>query len=205
MTSGEGGAGKAGTTAIYGGHAHAGTMVYLGDNWPDIYRNHVFTNNLFGHQMNQQENVREGSAYETFHAGYDLMYTPDPKYIAVDLQTGPDGAVYIIDWCDLQHCHNPNEEKWDRTNGRIYRVSWAQTYHPVKVDLGAKTDVELAALQTHHNDWYSRAPANIAGARRGRKSRCASHRRAQAIGGDIAQLCPRSPRDVDAACDRRPR
>ncbi|HWE01738.1 MAG TPA: PVC-type heme-binding CxxCH protein [Tepidisphaeraceae bacterium] len=158
---GEGGAGKAGTTAIYGGHAHAGTMIYLGDNWPDIYRDHLFTNNLFGHQMNHEENVREGSAYQTFHAGYDLMFTPDPKYIAVDLQTGPDGAVYIIDWCDLQHCHNPNEEKWDRTNGRIYRVSWAKTYHPVKVDLGVKSDVELAALQTHHNDWYSRSARQI--------------------------------------------
>ena len=76
--SGEGGAGKPGTTAIYGGHSHVGTMIYLGDNWPDIYRDHLFTNNLFGRQMNQQENVRAGSGYETFHAGYDLMFTPDP-------------------------------------------------------------------------------------------------------------------------------
>jgi putative heme-binding domain-containing protein len=81
--------------------------------------------------------------------------------MAVDLQTGPDGAVYLIDWCDLQHCHNPAEEKWDRTNGRIYRVSWAKTYHPVKVNLGAKSDTELAQLQTHHNDWYSRAARQL--------------------------------------------
>lgn len=154
--SGEGGAGKPGTTAIYGGHSHVGTMVYLGDNWPEIYRDHLFTHNLHGHQMNQQENVRSGSGYETMHAGYDLMFTPDPKYIAVDLQTGPDGAVYVIDWCDTQHCHNPAEEKWDRSNGRLYRVEWAKGYHPVKVNLGAKADLELAQLQTHHNDWYSR-------------------------------------------------
>lgn len=159
--SGEGGAGKPGTTAIYGGHSHVGTMIYLGDNWPEIYRDHLFTHNLHGHQMNQQENVRQGSGYETFHAGYDLMFAPDPQYIAVDLQTGPDGAVYVIDWCDLQHCHNPAEEKWDRSNGRIYRISWARTYHPVKVDLGAKNDVELAAMQTQHNDWYSRTARQL--------------------------------------------
>ena len=41
--SGEGGAGKPGTTAIYGGHSHVGTMIYLGDNWPEIYRDHLFT------------------------------------------------------------------------------------------------------------------------------------------------------------------
>jgi len=159
--SGEGGAGKPGTTAIYGGHSHVGTMIYLGDNWPEIYRDHLFTHNLHGHQMNQQENVRQGSGYETMHAGYDLMFTPDPKYIAVDLQTGPDGAVYVIDWCDLQHCHNPAEEKWDRSNGRLYRISWAKTYHPVKVNLGAQSDVELANLQTHHNDWYSRTARQL--------------------------------------------
>ncbi len=159
--SGEGGAGKPGTTAIYGGHSHVGTMIYLGDNWPEIYRDHLFTHNLHGHQMNQQENLRQGSGYETMHAGYDLMFTPDPKYIAVDLQTGPDGAVYVIDWCDLQHCHNPAEEKWDRSNGRLYRISWAKTYHPVKVNLGAKSDLELAQLQTHHNDWYSRTARQL--------------------------------------------
>ncbi len=154
--SGAGGAGKPGSDAIYGGHSHVGTMIYLGDNWPDTYRDHLFTNNLFGHQMNHQVNLRQGSGYDTQHAGYDMLFAPDPQYMAVDLQTGPDGAVYLIDWCDLQHCHNPAPEKWDRTNGRVYRMSWAENYHPVKVDLGEKSDLELAQLHTHHNDWYSR-------------------------------------------------
>ncbi len=32
---GEGGAGKQGSREVYGGHSHVGTMIYLGDNWPD--------------------------------------------------------------------------------------------------------------------------------------------------------------------------
>ncbi|MFN0080292.1 MAG: PVC-type heme-binding CxxCH protein [Prosthecobacter sp.] len=131
--SGEGGAGKPGTTAVYGGHSHVGTMIYNGDNWPAIYRDHLFTHNLHGHQLNHQHMVRTGSGYETFHAGYDLLYSPAADYIPVDLQTGPDGAVYVIDWTDTQHCHNPDDEKWDRSNGRIYRISWKETYKPVKV------------------------------------------------------------------------
>ncbi len=154
--SGEGGAGKPGTTAVYGGHSHVGTMIYQGTNWPEAYRGHLFTHNLHGHQMNHQLNVRSGSGYETMHAGADLMFTPDPRYIAVDLQSGPDGAVYVIDWCDQQHCHTPVEEKWDRSNGRIYRISWAATAKPAKVDLTAMSDVELAGLQTHADDWYRR-------------------------------------------------
>ncbi|MCX6954382.1 MAG: DUF1080 domain-containing protein [Verrucomicrobia bacterium] len=159
--SGEGGAGKPGTTAVYGGHSHVGTMIYLGDNWPDIYRDHVFTHNLHGHQLNHQENVRVGSAYETFHAGYDLLFAPDPTYMAVDLQYGPDGAVYVIDWVDTQHCHNPRDELWDRTNGRLYRVEWAATYQPKKVDLAAMTDAQLAALHTHQSEWYVRTARRL--------------------------------------------
>ena len=67
--SGEGGAGKPGTTAVYGGHSHVGTMIYQGDNWPEIYRDHLFTLNLHGHQINHQRNERIGAGYETFHGG----------------------------------------------------------------------------------------------------------------------------------------
>lgn len=158
--SGEGGAGKPGTTAVYGGHSHVGTMIYNGDNWPAIYRDHLFTHNLHGHQLNHQHMVRTGSGYETFHAGYDLLYSSAPDYIPVDLQTGPDGAVYVIDWTDTQHCHNPDDEKWDRSNGRIYRISWKETYKPVKVDLERMSDVELIDLRTH-NEWHFRTARRL--------------------------------------------
>ncbi|MEY2881841.1 MAG: hypothetical protein RLZZ15_4221, partial [Verrucomicrobiota bacterium] len=159
--SGEGGAGKPGTTAVYGGHSHVGTMIYLGDNWPETYRDHLFTHNLHGHQINHQINVRTGAAYETFHAGYDMSFAPDATYLPVDLQYGPDGAVYAIDWSDTQHCHNPRDELWDRTNGRLYRISWAATYQPKKVDLGAMTDTQLAALHTHTSEWFVRTARRV--------------------------------------------
>jgi putative membrane-bound dehydrogenase-like protein len=159
--SGEGGAGKPGTTAVFGGHSHVGTMIYQGANWPAAYRGHLFTHNLHGHQINHQILVPKGSGYEAMHAGHDLMWTPDPRYMAVDLQSGPDGAVYVIDWFDQQHCHTPIEEKWDRTNGRIYRISWAATYKPVKVDLSKMSDLELAKLQTHEDDWYRRTARRL--------------------------------------------
>jgi putative membrane-bound dehydrogenase-like protein len=159
--SGEGGAGKPGTTAVYGGHSHVGTMIYNGDNWPAIYRDHLFTHNLHGHQLNHQHMVRTGSGYETFHAGYDLLHSSASDYIPVDLQTGPDGAVYVIDWTDTQHCHNPDDEKWDRTNGRIYRISWKETYKPVKVDLGEVSSHKLANLVSNPCNWSSRTARRL--------------------------------------------
>jgi putative membrane-bound dehydrogenase-like protein len=153
---GAGGAGKAGTDAIYGGHSHVGTMIYQGDNWPDEFRGRLFTHNLGGHQINQMINNPLGSGFDTVDEGHDMSFCTDPKYVAVDLQYGPDGAVYIIDWYDQQHCHNPNTERWDRSNGRIYRMEWSATYKPVKVDLTTKTDVELVELLSHKNQWFVR-------------------------------------------------
>src|SRR5262245_1264807 len=159
--SGEGGAGKPGTGSVYGGHSHVGTMIYGGDNWPEIYRDHLFTHNLHGHQINHQINVRQGSGYQTYHAGYDLAYVPHPAYVAVELKYGPDGAVYVTDWVDGQHCHNPRPETWDKTNGRIYRISWAKTWRPVKVDLSRKADAELAGLLGHRNHWFANTARRI--------------------------------------------
>ena len=158
---GAGGAGKPGSDAIYGGHSHVGTMIYLGDNWPDEFRGHLFTHNLGGHQINQQINQRLGSGFNTVHAGRDQFFCSDPKYVAVDLQYGPDGAVYVIDWYDQQHCHNPNTELWDRSNGRIYRLEYDSTYRPVKVDLSKSNDVELGQLLLHKNEWYVRTAQRL--------------------------------------------
>lgn len=158
---GAGGAGVRGSDAIYGGHSHVGTMIYLGDNWPDDYRGHLFTHNLGGHQMNQQVNHRVASGFDTVHAGKDQLFCTDPKYVAVDLQYGPDGAVYFIDWYDQQHCHNPNTERWERSNGRIYRMQWEATYRPVKVDLTTKSDAELVSLHGHKNDWFARTARRL--------------------------------------------
>jgi putative membrane-bound dehydrogenase-like protein len=153
---GEGGAGKRGTDAVYGGHSHVGTMIYLGDNWPAEYRNHLFTHNLHGHQINHQINVREGGGYQTYHAGQDVLFCEDPQFIGVDLQVGPDGAVYISDWYDPRHCHNPNTEAWDRSNGRIYRMQYDATYRPANVNLYEASDFDLVRYQLHENDWYAR-------------------------------------------------
>jgi putative membrane-bound dehydrogenase-like protein len=158
---GAGGAGVRGSDAIYGGHSHVGTMIYLGDNWPDEFRGKLFTHNLGGHQINQQINKPLGSGYDTVHAGRDMLFCTDPKYVAVDLQYGPDGAVYSIDWYDMQHCHNPNTERWDRSNGRIYRMQWQANYKPVKVNLAAKSDLELVELLTHKNAWYGRTATRL--------------------------------------------
>jgi putative membrane-bound dehydrogenase-like protein len=68
-----------------GGHAHVGAMVYLGDNWPDAYRNGLFTCNLHGNRVNNDVLQRSGSGYAARH-GKDLILANDTWFRGRELQ-----------------------------------------------------------------------------------------------------------------------
>ncbi len=157
---GTGGAGEPGSDEKYGGHSHVGTMIYLGNQWPAQYRNTLFTHNLHGNRINHEVNERRGSGYVTRHAAADFLFANDPWFVGVDLLYGPDGAMFMIDWYDRQHCHHHDVEKWDRTSGRIYRVDYGES-RGVKVDLARLSDRDLVNLQLHSNDWYVRVARRL--------------------------------------------
>lgn len=133
-----------------GGHAHCGTMVYLGDNWPDKYRNTVFMNNIHGKRINNDILRRSGSGYVATH-GRDLMRAKDKWYMGVTLRYGPDGGAFASDWSDTGECHS--RVNTQKATGRIFKITYGQPAH-ANVDLAKLSDVELAKLQLHKNDWY---------------------------------------------------
>jgi putative membrane-bound dehydrogenase-like protein len=149
-TESRGGQGK--HDAPGGGHAHVGAMVYLGDNWPDAYRNHVFMCNIHGNRVNQDVLERHGSGYVAHH-GKDLLLANDTWFRGLAVQYGPDGGVYVSDWCDTGECHNYVEV--DRSNGRIFKVTYGKAT-PWKGDLAKLSDAELVQRQLHKNDWHVR-------------------------------------------------
>ena len=146
-----------------GGHAHCGAMVYLGDNWPDEYRNQIFFHNVHGNRINCDilEPVAGTSAYVGHH-GKDLMLANDHYFRGINLRCAPDGTVYLIDWYDKNACHRTNPEIWDRTSGRIYRISYgtAKTAAPA-VNLEEWSEHELVAAHEHRNEWYPRMARKV--------------------------------------------
>ena len=140
-----------------GGHAHSGAMVYLGDNFPDEYRNTLFTCNIHGNRLNRDVLKRHGSGYKAERAK-DFMFANDPWFRGIAIHYGPDGGVFVSDWCDTGECHN--YEKVDVTNGRIHKIVYG-TPKAWKGDLSRMTDVELAKLQSHKNDWFARHARRI--------------------------------------------
>ena len=137
-----------------GGHAHCGAMVYLGDNWPDEYRNKVFMHNVHGNRINTDQVIRKGSGY-TGKRAPDLMLANDKWFRGINLKCGPNGSVYVIDWYDPNACHRTNPEIWDRTNGRIFNIAFGEPSIE-KVDLGKLTSAELVRLQLVDNEWHVR-------------------------------------------------
>lgn len=150
-----------------GGHAHCGAMVYLGDDWPIQYRNSIFMANIHGNRINNDVLLRDGSSYVGKHAP-DVLFANDPWFRGINLKYGPNGGVYLIDWYDKNACHRRTPEIWDRTNGRIYKVTYGPD-EPVQVDLGELPDLDLAKLHSHENHWYSRMARNVLAQRNGQR------------------------------------
>ncbi|UUO08020.1 DUF1080 domain-containing protein [Blastopirellula sp. J2-11] len=137
-----------------GGHAHAGAMIYLGDRWPQAYRNQLFMNNIHGQRLNVDILTQTGSGYVGSH-GPDFLLTGDKASQILNLRYLPDGNAYMIDWYDMQACHDRNATKHDRSNGRIYKICYGESEN-VQVDLHKQSDLELAELALQQNDWYVR-------------------------------------------------
>ena len=142
-----------------GGHAHVGAMIYLGDNWPDRYRNDVFTCNIHGKRINRDRLEPRGSSYVARHDP-DFLMANDTWFRGLELKYGPDGAVFMTDWYDTGECHENDADGAHRENGRIYKIAYG-TPKPVTVDLAGLDDEALAQLQLHHNDWYVRTARRL--------------------------------------------
>ncbi|MEA3211556.1 MAG: hypothetical protein QOE70_4613 [Chthoniobacter sp.] len=136
-----------------GGHAHVGMMIYQGTNFPKEYRGKVFTTNLHGHRVNVDRLEREGSGYVGRHEP-DFMKSDDPWLRATEIQYGPDGGVYILDWSDIGECHEADGVH--RTSGRIYKITYGDPVKPKETDMTKLSDENLVRLQLSDNEWLVR-------------------------------------------------
>ena len=136
-----------------GGHAHIGTMIYQGQNWPSEYRGKLFTLNQHGRRANQEILKRSGSGYVAEH-GQDTLISKDIWFQGIDLDSGPDGGVFVLDWSDTGECHEHTGVH--RTSGRIYKVTYGDAAYRGVSDLSELPFHERVKLMTHENAWQRR-------------------------------------------------
>lgn len=130
-TTGKWSAGRGGKANNFGGgHAHIGMMIYQGDRWPARYRNKLFTLNMHGRRANVEKLERSGAGYVGHHEP-DVFLAEDPFFRGIELSTGPDGNVFVLDWSDTGECHDHTGVH--RTSGRIYKISHGESREPETV------------------------------------------------------------------------
>jgi putative membrane-bound dehydrogenase-like protein len=159
------------TNGAGGGHAHCGLAIYQSSLFPQNYRNTLIFGNLHGHRLvTDHIDVIKGALVGRH--GSDFMRSNDMNFVPVTQIVGPDGALYVSDWSDKQVCHRGSNavELWDRSNGRIYRVSYAG-WKPWKGDLAKEDSLALIKLSVQtENEWLARTARRVLMERHGKPS-----------------------------------
>jgi putative membrane-bound dehydrogenase-like protein len=137
-----------------GGHAHAGLAILQGGlgGFGD-WQGRILMGNIHGQRINADIPERKGSGFVGHH-GEDFINFNDRASQVVDIRQGPDSALYMIDWYDLNQCHRPQREAHDYKTGRIYRITNPKLARAAKVgDLAKKPEAELAAATMSGDAW----------------------------------------------------
>src|SRR5439155_24740384 len=121
-------------THNHGSTALAGMVHYDAEDFPPEYRGNTFIGNVMTCRINRDSLVEHGSTRIAKEAP-DFLSSYDPWFRPVDLQLGPDGAIYVADFYNriIGHYEVPLDHPGrDRDRGRIWRILYVgqATAHP---------------------------------------------------------------------------
>ncbi len=151
--------------------AYCGICVYQGDQFPAEYQGRVFMGNIHQNAINHDRLIPNGASFKAVPEK-DFLTTSDGWFRPISEQVGPDGALWIADWCDKYPCYqnaNADPEGVDRERGRIWRVVYvgkeaAKKIPPrpdVNMDLSKLTGTELVKMFDHPNVWRQRTAQRL--------------------------------------------
>lgn len=148
--------------------AYAGIQVYQGGIYPADTHGHVFMGNIHDNAIHEESLTPVGATFKAAPVR-DFLRANDGWFRPVSTQTGPDGFLWIMDWCDKYPCYQnaqANPEGVDREHGRIWRVCYTGSDEGKKfagmsrgekeVKLGSTDVSQLIGLVGDKNSWVSR-------------------------------------------------
>ncbi|HEY0550363.1 MAG TPA: PVC-type heme-binding CxxCH protein, partial [Verrucomicrobiae bacterium] len=153
-----------------GGHVTCGGIVYQGGAFPEQFDGTYIAANLLSSAVYWHVLERDGSSFKGRFGG-TLLSTDDSTFRPIDCTTGPDGALYVVDWCDPRASHVDPVDNWDKSSGRVYRIGPADSSAAAgrkaeKFDLAQLTSNELVNQLTNRNDWFRREARRLLAERR---------------------------------------
>ena len=124
-------------------------------------------------RMQASRLVPDGSTFRTIDTDA-IVETADRSFRPVDTAVGPDGAVYIADWCDIRMDHTDPRDTWDKSCGRIWRLRASGTSTETMsgvvstrppTSFSALTSGALIELLGDGRKWYREQARRILGER----------------------------------------
>ena len=109
---------------LHGSTAIAGVVLYEANQFPAAYRDNFFGGNVVTNRINRNVLRWHGSSPEAVEQP-DFVVSDDPNFRPVDVELGPDGALYIADFYNpiIGHYEFPlDDPRRDRRSGRIWRI-----------------------------------------------------------------------------------
>ncbi len=104
----------------------AATEILSSSLFPEANRGNYLIANVIGFQGIFQYAVRDDGSGFSADEVTPLVHSTDPRFRPADIEVGPDGAVYFLDWHNplIGHMqHHLRDPSRDRTHGRIYRIA----------------------------------------------------------------------------------
>lgn len=128
-------------------------IIYEADALPEKYFGKLFGIVPLHNRVQVSELAPDGSSFRTRDTERAVEST-DKWFRPVDIKLGPDGGVYLVDWYDIRLSHVDPRDNWDRSNGRIYRLTKKEAPKIKPFDLGKASGDELIKTLSHPNKWW---------------------------------------------------
>ena len=148
--------------------AYAGIQIYQGGVYPGDTAGHAFFGNIHDNAIHEEALEPAGAGFKA-RPVRDFLRANDGWFRPVSIQTGPDGVLWVMDWCDKYPCYQnaqANPAGVDREKGRIWRVCYTGNEAGKRLagvsredkglDVSKASPGELVAMMGHRNNWVAR-------------------------------------------------
>lgn len=149
--------------------AYAGIQIYQGGVYPQDTWGHAFIGNIHDNAIHEEVLTPVGATFKC-EPRRDFLRANDGWFRPVSTRTGPDGNLWVMDWCDKYPCYQnalANPAGVDREKGRIWRVVYTgeKAATPLAKPLPECSDAELVARLGDANSWVRRSARQLIGER----------------------------------------
>ena len=143
-------------------------VIYEGGALPSHYNGNLFgVGPLQGHVVYSQVDD-DRSSFQTKDLGH-VLTSSDTWVRPVDIQVGPDGAIYVADMYEQRIDHASHYQgRIHRESGRVYRLRSKTASYSNLGDLSSKSTTELVELLSHSNKWVRQTSLRLIADRRDR-------------------------------------